>query len=153
MNQPDRGQFSQPLRVDWISGCAILARRAAIEQAGMLDVRFFYYHEETEWCLRTRRSGWEIYNVPQARLWHKGVQRDYQPGPNVTYYNTRNRFLLLSKHRAPFFVWFFTWGRTILTLLSWTIRPKWRSKREHREAMWQGAVDFISQNWGIRKTT
>jgi hypothetical protein len=40
-------------------------------------------------------------NVPQARLWHKGVQKDYKPDPHVTYYSTRNRLLMLSKHQAP----------------------------------------------------
>ncbi len=100
-NERDDGQFPAPRQVEWISGCAILVRREVIEQVGMLDERFFYYWEETEWCLRSRRGGWKIFHVPAAKLWHKGVQRDYKPNPNVTYYNTRNRLLLLAKHHAP----------------------------------------------------
>ena len=106
-NQEDRGQYSTPRQVDWISGCAILVRQQVIEQVGGLDERFFYYWEETEWCLRARTSGWQIVHVPSAKIWHKGVQRNYQPSPNVTYYATRNWLLLLSKHHAPFRVWFF----------------------------------------------
>jgi GT2 family glycosyltransferase len=147
-NEQDRGQFTQPHPVDWISGCAILVRRAVIEQAGALDERFFYYWEETEWCLRARERGWRIVHAPQAKLWHKGVQRDYRPKPSVTYYSTRNRLLMLMKHRAPLRVWVFTWSSILRTLVSWTVKPKWRGMREHRRAMWRGVVDFLRRRWG-----
>lgn len=147
-NEEDRGQFARPREVDWVSGCAIMVRRAVVEQAGMLDERFFYYWEETEWCLRARKAGWRILHAPGARLWHKGVQRNYRPGPSVTYYNTRNRFLLLAKHRAPLFVWFYAWWQTARTLVSWTLRPVWRPMAKHRGAMWRGALDFLRQRWG-----
>jgi len=151
-NEPDRGQFTAPHRVEWISGCAILVRRAVIEQVGMLHELFFYYWEETEWCLRASKQGWCIVHVPQAKLWHKGVQRDYRPGPSVTYYNTRNRFLMLAKHQAPLTAWVVAWGQTLRTLTSWTIKPKWRSMHEHRDAMWQGVLDFLRHRWGKRVT-
>jgi GT2 family glycosyltransferase len=149
-NEPDRGQFPQPHDVDWISGCAILVRRAVIEQVGMLDQRFFYYWEETEWCVRTKKAGWRIVHVPQAKLWHKGVQRDYKPGPSVTYYSTRNRLMMLQKHHAPLVAWVAALKQTLRTLLSWSIRPKWRSMLGHRDAMWQGMMDFLRHRWGMR---
>jgi GT2 family glycosyltransferase len=149
-NEPDRGQFSATHTVDWISGCAIMVRRAVIEQIGALDTRFFYYWEETEWCLRASERDWMILHVPQAKLWHKGVQRDYRPGPSVTYYSTRNRFLLLAKHHAPLRAWLVAWVRTLSTLISWTFKPRWRSMRDHRNAMWQGIWDFLRGHWGMR---
>lgn len=149
-NEPDVQRWTQPHTVDWISGCAILVRRAVIEQIGALDERFFYYWEETEWCLRTQRHGWRIVHVPQAHLWHKGVQRDYRPGPHVTYYNTRNRFLLLHTHHAPLIVWLHVWSQTLRTWASWTIKPRWRTQREHRTALWHGARDFLRRRWGAR---
>jgi hypothetical protein len=149
-NEPDSGQYSQPRFVDYISGCAILVKRPVIEQIGGLDERLFYYWEETDWCTRAREHGWKVLFAPQAKLWHKGVQRDYRPGPNVTYYNTRNRLLFLSKHHAPFSVWLYAWLRTLLTLLSWTVRPRWREMRSHRDAMWQGVLDFLRKRWGMR---
>lgn len=149
-NQPDQGQFSQPRPVDWISGCAILVRRSVIEQVGALDERFFYYWEETEWCLRARKAGWQVWHVPRAKLWHKGVQRDYRPGPNVTYYSTRNRLLMIKKHDAPLRVRLLAWSQTLRTLLSWSLRPKWREMRAHRDAMWQGLQDYRRGRWGMR---
>lgn len=149
-NEPDQGQFSGLHPVDWVSGCAILVRRDVIEQVGPLDVCFFYYWEETDLCVRASKGGWIILNVPQAKLWHKGVQRDYRPGPNVTYYSTRNHFLLLAKHRAPLYAWVAAWGDALWTLASWTFKPKWRSMRDHRDAMWQGVRDFLRGRWGMR---
>jgi GT2 family glycosyltransferase len=149
-NEVDHGEYREPHAVDWISGCAIMVRRTVIEQVGMLDERFFYYWEETEWCLRARRAGWKILHVPQAHLWHKGVQRDYRPGPNVTYYSTRNRLLILSKHHAPVQVQLSTWFELLRRLISWTVKPKWREMRLHRDALWQGMGDFLRKRWGMR---
>ena len=147
-NELDHGQFQLPHRVEWISGCAIMVRKTAIEQAGMLDANFFIYWEETEWCIRIARSGWQIVHVPQAKIWHKGVQRDYQPKPSFTYYGTRNHLLTLSKHQAPLRVRLFNWMQIFRTLVSWSIKPKWEDKREHRNAMWKGVVDFLQHRWG-----
>jgi GT2 family glycosyltransferase len=149
-NEADRGQVTAPRPVDWITGCAMLVRRAVIEEVGALDARFFYYWEEVEWCLRARKAGWRVLHVPRARLWHKGVQRAYRPGPSVRYYDTRNRFLMLAKHRAPLPAWVCAWWHVTRTLASWTLRPVHRPMREHRNAMWCGVMDFLGQRWGAR---
>lgn len=147
-NEDDRGQFRTPHPVEWISGCAILVRRAAIEQSGMLDASFFIYWEETEWCIRIARAGWKIIHVPGAKLWHKGVQREYQPKPSFTYYGTRNHLLTLSKHKAPFNVCLYNWFQIFRTLVSWSIKPKWKDRRQHRNAMWLGVLDFLKDRRG-----
>ena len=147
-NEPDTGQFPEIRPVDWISGCALMIRRETIEDIGLLDERFFYYWEETEWCFRAKKHGWQILHVPQAKLWHKGVQRDYKPSPTVTYYNTRNRLLFLAKHRAPLNAWLAAWLDILRPLLSWSLRPKWRHMKAHRDASWQALVDFFHKRWG-----
>lgn len=144
----DQHQFSAPHYVDWISGCGILVRRAVIEQVGMIDERYFYFWEETEWCLRAGKAGWRVMHVPAAKLWHKGVQYDHRPKPSVTYYATRNRLLTLAKHRAPLRVWVHVWGELLRILLSWTVKPKWRHMLEHRNAMGRGMFDFLRRRWG-----
>lgn len=149
-NEEDRGQFQKPYPVDWISGCAIAIRKEALQQAGLIDERFFYYWEETEWCYRVKSYGWEIFLIPAAKIWHKGVQRNYVPNANITYYATRNRLLFYKIHHFPLRIWLSSglyFGRTLLSL---SVRPKWRYKHENRDAMWQGICDFIQQNWGKR---
>ena len=148
MNETDHGQFSEPRVVDWISGCAIMVRREAIEHAGMLDPNYFIYWEETEWCIRLSRASWKILNVPKAKIWHKGVQRNYQPKPSFTYYATRNHLFTLWKHRAPVSVKIYNWFQLVRTLASWTIKPKWRAKLPHRNAMLLGVLHFLQNRSG-----
>jgi GT2 family glycosyltransferase len=147
-NQKDQGQFSQVRPVEWVTGCGLMIRRETVADIGLIDERFFYYKEETEWCLRARKAGWQILHVPQAKLWHKGVQREYNPPAHVTYYKIRNGFLLAKKHRAPLFVQALAWAGTLRTLMTWSIHPRWRSKLDHRDAMLHGIRDFIAQRWG-----
>lgn len=149
-NRIDEGQFQLPEEVDWISGCAILIRREVVETVGALDERFFYYWEETEWCTRAKSQGWKIFFVPAAKIWHKGVQKEYKPSENVTYYWARNWLFFLSKQKAPLRAWAATFLVLARTLLSWTFKPRWKDKRGHRDALWQGMKDFVRRRWGIR---
>ena len=59
-------------RVDWAVGAALLMRRAAIEEVGGFDERFFMYAEDLEWCWRAARWGWEIWFTPDAVVRHVG---------------------------------------------------------------------------------
>ena len=151
-DQQDSGQFADVHEVEWISGCGILLRREAIQQVGPIDERYFNYWEEIEWCIRIRRAGWKAVHVPCAKMWHKGVTIDHKPKPTVTYYATRNRLLTLAKHHAPFSVWANAWVQNMRTLASWTIKPRWRHMRKHRDAMWYGILDFLRSRWGQMPT-
>lgn len=147
-DEAETGQFREPHAVEWISGCGILVRADAIRQAGMIDERYFYFWEETEWCIRIGRAGWRIVHVPQAHMWHKGVTLDHQPKPSVTYYATRNRLLTLSKHAAPTAVKAQVWFQMIRTLTSWSVKPRWRHMAAHRDALWCGMRDYLRGRWG-----
>ncbi len=56
--------------VDWVKGAALMARREAIEQVGLMDERFFMYSEELDWCRRFRDAGWRIVYLPTAQVIH-----------------------------------------------------------------------------------
>jgi GT2 family glycosyltransferase len=148
-NEVDRGQFSSPRDVDWVSGCALLVHRDVVQRVGPLDERFFMYWEETEWCLRAKRGGFRVVHAPEARLWHKGVRRDYRPAPYVTYYMTRNRFLFLQKQRAPGAAWRDAWFTTLRTLAAFTLKEEWREiKAEERTMMRRALRDYWVNRWG-----
>jgi GT2 family glycosyltransferase len=58
--------------VDQVSGAFFMVRREAMEQAGILDERFFIYYEEVDWCLRIKQAGWSVMYVPQCQALHHG---------------------------------------------------------------------------------
>jgi GT2 family glycosyltransferase len=150
-NEKDSGQYEKPFEVSWISGCAIGVRLEAIQQAGLIDERFFYYWEETDWCFRIKEKGWKAIIVPKAKIWHKGVQRNYLPSPNVTYYATRNRLLFNKKHKVSLLIWMKTVIELLRITLSWSLRPKWKHLHANRDALVQGFMDFLKQRWGQRQ--
>jgi len=57
--------------VDWLSGCALMARRQMIEEIGLLDEAFFMYCEDVDWAYRARQAGWERLYVPGATIIHE----------------------------------------------------------------------------------
>jgi GT2 family glycosyltransferase len=129
--------------VVWLSGCAVLARCSALQTIGLLDPDFFIYSEDVDWCLRGREAGYDVLIVPQAKLWHKGVQRVYLPSPRITYLSVRNEFYLLVKHHAGPLALAATWLRHLRTLASWSLRPRWRERRPHRDALAHALRDFV----------
>ena len=58
--------------VDWAAGAAWLMRRAAIDDIGGLDERFFMYAEDMEWCWRAAKHGWTVRLDPAAVVVHVG---------------------------------------------------------------------------------
>jgi GT2 family glycosyltransferase len=62
----------EPREVDWAVGAALLLRRAAINELGGFDERYFMYVEDLEWCWRARRAGWAVRFEPEALVRHVG---------------------------------------------------------------------------------
>jgi hypothetical protein len=58
------------LAVDYVKGACFLMRRTAWLDVGPLDESFFLYFEETDWCLRARRRGWEVLLCPGVAVTH-----------------------------------------------------------------------------------
>lgn len=56
--------------VDWVSGAAMMLRRGALEDVGVLDEKFFMYVEDVDWCYRARKKGYEVYYAPQSTVYH-----------------------------------------------------------------------------------
>jgi len=97
--QPDEQQY--PARaVDYINGCGILVTSAAVRGIGLLDPRYFMYWEETDWCQRAHRAGFQVRFEPAARMVHKGTISVTDLGPTTLYYVTRNRFRFFASHTS-----------------------------------------------------
>jgi GT2 family glycosyltransferase len=150
LDEVDRGQFGEdPCPADFVSGCALLVKMPLVEQVGLLDPRFFAYYEETEWCVRVARAGFKILHVPRAKIWHKISPVAREASPQVHYYMTRNRLLFLKATGAGLKAWLHTLiAEYLRTLISWSVRPRWRCKQAQRRAMLQAIVDAWQGHWG-----
>ena len=62
----------EPVEVQVLSGCFLVARKAATDQVGILDETFFFYAEDVDWCKRLRDGGWRSIFVPAAQATHFG---------------------------------------------------------------------------------
>lgn len=73
-----------PTEVDDVSGACLLIGRKTIEGVGLLDDKFFLYCEDIDWCYRTRKKGWKLVYLPEARVIHYGGKAtggDFKPFP------------------------------------------------------------------------
>jgi GT2 family glycosyltransferase len=93
-------------QADWVSGASMMIRREVFETTGLLDDGFFMYFEETDFCLRAKRAGWQTWYVPASRVIHlvgqssgvTGAQRAAKRRPKY-WFDSRHRFFL--RHYGP----------------------------------------------------
>ena len=85
--------------IGWASFACILLRGSMVAEVGPMDDGYFLYFEDAEYCYRTRKAGWRIAYVPEARVVHfrggsgpvKALQRERKRLPEY-YYASRTRF-------------------------------------------------------------
>jgi hypothetical protein len=100
--EPDVTQFNEPRDVDYISGCAMLLCRAALEQVGPFDPEFFAYHEDLDWCTRARRAGYRVTYIPSAIVYHRMHASTGGGGLRspISYLSARNSILFVRKNAS-----------------------------------------------------
>ena len=98
ITEEDHGQYDEPERIDWASGAAVLIRRSALQEVGLLDETFGLNMEEIDLCWRLRSAGYEIGVVPQSRVYHIGGATLSRQSARKLYYNIRNGILMLYKN-------------------------------------------------------
>ncbi len=112
-------------QVDVVTGCFMLVRREAIEQVDMMDEQFFMYGEETDWCFRFRKSGWEVWFTPDGQIVHLGGQSSEAVRGAMLVQLRMSILRFFRKHHG----WFAYKTAVLLTLLFLIVRvPYWYIK-------------------------
>jgi N-acetylglucosaminyl-diphospho-decaprenol L-rhamnosyltransferase len=130
-----------PFRVDHPLGAAMLIRREAIEDVGLMDTGFYLYCEEIDWAMRMWASGWEVYCVPGAEIVHYGGQSTSQIRAQSFANLWRSRHRLYTKHYSPLRV------RLAAQLVRAGMK---RQARQTDSAELQAACREIGQLWATR---
>jgi GT2 family glycosyltransferase len=91
---------AEPFPVDFVCGCALMARGDALERIGPWSEDYFLYFEDADLCYRARRAGYRAEIQPAARALHRaGSAADREPRI-ADYCRTRGR-ILFSRRWAP----------------------------------------------------
>jgi N-acetylglucosaminyl-diphospho-decaprenol L-rhamnosyltransferase len=91
-----RGDITQTMPVDWVTGACMLVRRSAIEKCGPLDEGFFLYYEDVEWCHRMHDNGFLVLIEPSACCTHRrGQSGGSSPAAKKAYRDSFYRYCRL----------------------------------------------------------
>ncbi|MEL7059408.1 MAG: glycosyltransferase family 2 protein [Acidobacteriota bacterium] len=97
----DRGQYDRDSEVDYVNGCAMLVRRAALEATGLWDPTYFLGVEDADWCQRMKRLGWRCGYAHRARLWHMISHSTGVYKPFRTFHTGRSTALFVRRFARP----------------------------------------------------
>lgn len=101
IRERDRGQYDEIRDVDYVTGCALMARREVFEAVGDLDPIFAAYYEDADFCMRARRAGFRVVYVPAGRVWHKiSASTGGQLGAAKLSRKLRSTWVFLRRHAA-----------------------------------------------------
>ena len=98
----DGPQWRGTVEVDYLPGCALLARRESLEEVGLFDDAYFAYLEDVDLGERARRGGWQSWCVGEALCLHAASSAT---GGGYTarrkYLNALNSLRFLRSHGTP----------------------------------------------------
>ena len=102
MREADGPKYDRERPISFVTGCALLIRRSAIEAIGELDTDLFMYCEDLDWSVKAARRGFQAWYVPRARVWHK-VSRSFASADGraiQTYLAARSRLVVQRRHAS-----------------------------------------------------
>jgi N-acetylglucosaminyl-diphospho-decaprenol L-rhamnosyltransferase len=82
---------------EFVMGACFLVRREAVEAIGFADEEYFLFSEETDWCYRFRKAGWQVLFFPGAECVHVGGGSH---GGRLYRENLRGHLRFFAKHRG-----------------------------------------------------
>jgi GT2 family glycosyltransferase len=162
---PSITQVTNRQEVDWVVGAFLLAKKTAIDKAGLLDEDFFMYAEEIEWCSRLRKQG-KIVLYSQPQVIHIGgatsntVYNTTEADNSKNLWNRKGRQIMLSmfvRTRKQYGIgWYlfsllvFIWGIPIFAiglLIEKTI------KGANAKYQWRNVIDYSNNVWCLIQHT
>ena len=102
VDEVDRGQFDEPGKTDFITGCMFFFNRKVVERIGLWEEKYFLYYEDADYCERAKIAGFELIYNPKIIIYHKNAQSTGGSGSTLhRKYQRKNRVLFGLKY-APF---------------------------------------------------
>ena len=121
--------------VEWVMGACMLVRRAAFDEVGPFDERYFLFSEEVDWMRRAADRGWSIVFTPNARCVHVGGASH---GGRLFRENVRGNLRYLSLHGRP------GEAERARRVLRAALAARGRIHRGERGRMYREAADWLA---------
>jgi GT2 family glycosyltransferase len=140
------------VRVESLSGAALMLSAAALDRVGPLDEDYFFSFEETDWCFRAREAGLGLEVVLGAVATHAGSQTLGPSSPERLYYAARNHLRVVERLRP--LAGLARWSRqgSILALnLAHAAAQDAVPRGPGLRAVLAGAADFYRGRFGPRR--
>lgn len=96
--EEDHGQYDNPGEMPYITGTALLVKRAVLEKVGLMDEDYFCYFDDFDWGLKARKFGYRLLLVPEAVVQHKGSQTAGFGSPFYVHQRIRGQIIFARKH-------------------------------------------------------
>jgi GT2 family glycosyltransferase len=100
-----RYEHPGPISVEAVLGACLFVRREVLEDVGPMPEDYFFFLEETDWCLRIRRAGWKVVHVPDARVVHvhgATTKKRIPAETRIEYHRSLYRFFRNHRGEAAF---------------------------------------------------
>ena len=68
--EEDNGQYDTAHPTPYAHGAAMLIKRHALEEVGLMPECYFLYYEEIDWSMMFTRAGYEIWYDPACTVFH-----------------------------------------------------------------------------------
>lgn len=130
----------RPLKVGFISGADLMAKRCVLNETGVFNPAFHLYYEETELCVRIHRSGKSLISVPLAEITHFDGGKSRREGSEKIYEQYRVQMEISKRiffdlvYSKPYRIIAYSirWSKIYLKLMSPLRSTRERWKREKR---------------------
>jgi GT2 family glycosyltransferase len=63
---------SSPTQVPMVIGACLFIRKDVLDKIGLFDENLFFYNDDLDLCIRTRKAGYKICYAPIASVYHYG---------------------------------------------------------------------------------
>lgn len=120
----DGPSYTQNYPTKAIHGAACFISRAVIDKVGNMSELFFLYYEETDYCERIQKAGFEVWFCGFSKVLHKESMSTGKESPLKIYYLTRNRLVFIRRNTkglqkliAILFYWFIALPKGLLIYL------------------------------------
>lgn len=105
---------TQPTKVDWVSGTALIIKKEVFEKITGFDEAFFMYFEDQDLCLRVQEAGWKIFFLPFFSIKHYDGKSWGDPRQKKKFFYL-SQDIFFQKHR-PF------WERKLLKFFRFILK-------------------------------